>query len=335
MANSGILFELSIWAPTFPHNLMSKLTRIQEQIRTVAGYWGNRLRSRLPANYLAAAQDDFEQDAKTGKPNTWAKRLNEILDCPDTKDLEYQPEAGRVFSGYQVMHNGIKVPLGSYYGRITAKVFEDSKGVHEPQEERAFGQFLKNLSGDTSAPTMMELGAYWAFYSAWFKKTFPKGRSILVEPMWENMQFGQSTFALNGLNCESIRALIGDSYVPAPKLSVVSIPWLFEHFKIETLDLLHSDIQGFERDMLQGAKPLLDAKRIRALFVSTHGDDVHQACEAMIREAGYMVALNLPQRDSYAYDGMIIAARPGDEPLLADIRVSRRTDVHPVDTRGW
>lgn len=309
-------------------------SRIFVRAGRLISHWRNEFDALFPQRYLANASQDMEAD-EAASTKSWKFRMAEMLACPDMAALEHTPNGGAVGAGFQTMHNGIKIPLGSYYGRVTAAVFHRTKGVHEPQEERIFGEFLRRLKADSTAPTMMELGAYWGFYSAWFAQTFPQGRSVLVEPMWQNMQYGLKTFKLNGLKCDHVRALIGDSIDQSGKLPLVTVDWLMEHFQVQTLDVLHSDIQGYEGRMLRGASKALAEKRIRVVFVSTHSDHVHAECTAFLEGHGYVIGLSLPQRDSYAYDGLLVAARPADAALVQGFEVSRRSAVHPTDNRGW
>ncbi len=295
----------------------------------------NHLAARNPSTYLQNAQAELKATEKAGGYSGWHYRTEQILACPDLAKLTNVSDAGELKPGYQVMHNGIKVPLGSYYGRITAAVFKQTKGVHEPQEEFAFQVLLKNLGREPGPFTMMELGAYWGFYSAWFKKALPSSRTILVEPVWENMQFGRKTFALNGFETESIRALVSDSYVHDRKLPTVSLPWLMDHFQLQQLDLLHSDIQGFETHMLEGASQLLQEGRIRVAFISTHTEEAHQFCLEKLQHCGMIIGVDLPQRDSYAYDGLVVAVRPSDTALLEGMTLSRRSEHYETDERKW
>ena len=65
----------------------------------------------------------------------------------------------------QIMHNGIRVLAGGYYGAWMQDLITRCKGVHEPQEEVVFAEIMKHLSDDA---TMIELGGFWSYYSIWF-----------------------------------------------------------------------------------------------------------------------------------------------------------------------
>src|SRR5262245_43352844 len=75
----------------------------------------------------------------------WAQRHLDVLGCPDNDHIPRVADAGAVRDGTQVMHNGIRVHVGSYYGSEVTRMLERNRGVHEPQEERVFGEVLRHL----------------------------------------------------------------------------------------------------------------------------------------------------------------------------------------------
>lgn len=64
----------------------------------------------------------------------WLKRIKDVTDCEDNKFIPRDPNAGTIVKGKQILHNGLKVYLGSYYGPEYTKMLLLNKGVHEPQE---------------------------------------------------------------------------------------------------------------------------------------------------------------------------------------------------------
>ena len=48
--------------------------------------------------------------------------------------------AGRVIGPNQVMHNGLLICRDSYHGSPVRLMLGRNRGVHEPQEERVFGE---------------------------------------------------------------------------------------------------------------------------------------------------------------------------------------------------
>src|SRR3954453_5900044 len=97
--------------------------------------------------------------------------------CLDADALPKVEGAGDVHDGVQVMHNGVRVVEGGYYGEWMTEVIRRLRGHHEPQEEVAFHSVLERLSTTCGpSPAMLELGAFWAYYSLWFLHRIPAGR---------------------------------------------------------------------------------------------------------------------------------------------------------------
>src|SRR5262249_31433891 len=90
--------------------------------------------------------------------------------CRDADVLPRVVNAGTVMTQndgtvVQIMHNGIKVLAGGYYGRWMQDLIVRCRGVHEPQEEVVFAEIMKHLPDNG---TMIELGGFWSYYSIWF-----------------------------------------------------------------------------------------------------------------------------------------------------------------------
>ncbi len=256
----------------------------------------------------------------------WERRHAEVIACPDNAHIPRVADAGVVSGDVQTMHNGVRIKTGSYYGDEVTRMLERNRGVHEPQEERVFGAVLAYLR---ERPTMLELGAYWGFYSLWFLKERPGGRAILVEPESENLARGRENFALNDASGEFVQGFVG----AAPGRSFVGrrtvcVDELMEEYRVDRLDVLHSDIQGFEMQMLDGAKRTLEAGRVDYVFISTHSPELHGACRERLRSLGLALLADASMEDTYSLDGLLAARRPelpGPAPI--EIALKRRDGV--------
>jgi hypothetical protein len=252
----------------------------------------------------------------------WDQRIAEVLACPDLGRLPRHPQAGAIIGHDQVMHNGVRVALGSYYSRHAQRLLEASRGVHEPQEEWVFSEVLKHLP---AGATMLELGAYWAFYSLWFQQQVSQARNFMVEPDQNNLNLGRLNFAINGYTGEFFRGYLGEHYRPNPDdAPVVSVDWLADQWKLERIHLLHSDIQGHELAMLRGADRLLRERRVDYIFVSTHSESLHVECRAFLRERGYALVAEHTVAESYAVDGLLVCRRE-ELPGLDRVDISKKS----------
>lgn len=247
--------------------------------------------------------------------------------CRDTDVLEKVPDAGRVLEAdgrrVQVMFNGIRVPAGGYFGDWMSEIIERLDGHHEPQEELVFHELMKHVSADGA---MVELGAFWAYYCAWFQHGAPKTRrAIAVEPDGVHLEVGRETARLNDLDIEFVHACVGDHHEDVVEfdtadghgtfeIPMVTVPELMAEHGLDRLELLHCDTQGQELRVIESCEELLRTGRIRFAVVSTHshhisGDPlIHQKCLAALRAYGGQVLVEHDVHESFSGDGLIVAS---------------------------
>jgi len=238
----------------------------------------------------------------------WKSRIDTVMACPDNARLPRVPDAGKVFPEYQLLANGLKITLGSYYDYGNTYLLIQNRGVHEPQEEYAFEEVMKSLSPGAS---MMELGSYWAFYSMWFARTIQAARCVMVEPDPHKMNFGKLNFTQNHLSGSFDLGFIDDQTNEAKSIPTYTVDFLMEKHHITHLNVLHSDIQGYEVAMLKGAKKALERGTIDYFFISTHTNKLHDECIDRLTQSGYKILCEANLDESYSVDGLIVAKRKG------------------------
>ena len=237
----------------------------------------------------------------------WSNRLAETVKCIDNKYIARVANAGKIIRGKQVMHNGLLINLGSYYGPEVARILHDNKGVHEPQEERVFSEVLKVMP---EGATMIELGAFWSFYSMWFNKEVVNGQNYMIEPSAFNMGQGQRNFKLNGMTGHFTNAFIGKEKGRVEGVQVICIDEFVREHDIHFIDVLHSDIQGFEYDMLQGSVETFDSAKVGYVFISTHTNEVHDKCKEFLIDYKFNILANVNLDETYSQDGLIVGRAP-------------------------
>ena len=253
--------------------------------------------------------------------DNWGYRTRQVMASPDNAYIPRVPDAGKTINGYQIMHNGLKVLPGSYYGKGACRLFKKNRGVHEPQEERIFQEVLKQLS---PGAVMVELGAFWAFYSMWFCQVVPQARAFLVEPLTENLRFGQKNFEANGMQGHFTQALVGQHPGTAPDgTRIICVDDFVVENALDRIAILHSDIQGFEIEMLHGAERTIRGGKISYYFISTHSEDLHQACETLLRKHNLVLLDSIPPAESFSVDG-ILTARASHAPVIPPLSISRK-----------
>jgi len=138
--------------------------------------------------------DDFD-------PGT-ARRIAMTVSCTDADAIPKVEGAGQIRDHggrrVQVMHNGLIVEEGGYYGAWMTEVIRTLQGHHEPQEERVFDAIVRRLRDDGAPCVMIEFGSFWAYYSLWFCHTLPGSRAVALEPDFPYLGVGRRNAALNG-----------------------------------------------------------------------------------------------------------------------------------------
>lgn len=261
----------------------------------------------------------------------FAERIELASRCKDCDVIDKVDQAGQVQevdSGkYQIMHNGIKVFTDTHYGDFNVEVIRRLKGHHEPQEEFVFNEVLGRLG---SGCTMIELGSFWAYYSSWFLKENAGGKAILIEPVPEFLEAGQRNLGLNNLSGQFIHAAISDKSTDEGEVELwpgkktvtrsATVDSIIEECGLDRVEILHSDIQGAEVRMLRGAKNALRRKQVQWVFISTHGENVHQCCIKLLRMHGYSLIAHHTPKESFSVDGLIVASASSAE---RPVKISR------------
>lgn len=173
---------------------------------------------------------------------------------------------------------------------------------------------------------MIELGAYWGFYSAWFRSRHPQNRVFLVEPEPLNLEAGRRNFELNDLEGEFIPNFIGPGGL--------DLAAFMSERGLDRLGILHADIQGAESHLLESIAALLSEPRIRFLFISTHSQQLHLDCQARLQSHGYRIVASADfERQTFSFDGVLVAAAPGES--FEPIDLCCRADGDAIDTVGF
>lgn len=246
----------------------------------------------------------------------------------------------------QIMHNGVVVKEGGYYGAWMTELIRRLRGHHEPQEEAVFHAIVQRLAGESrqQPAAMVELGAFWAYYSLWFRQVLPGARTVMVEPDPRNLDVGRLNFLLNDADGEFVRAAVGaphgaedwftcESDGRRRRMRLVTLPGLLEERELDRVDLVLCDAQGGELQLLRHAEDVLRAGRVRFLVISTHhhsicGDPlIHQRCLALLRGLGAHVIAEHSVSESCTGDGLIaVSMDPRDGDLHVPVTIVRARD---------
>jgi len=251
-------------------------------------------------------------------------RVKSSISCRDTDYIAKVPDAGSItttvgMDRVQIMHNGLMVLADLYYDSFISEIIAGLNGHHEPQEEKVFHEVLKYIQPKA---TMLELGAYWSYYSLWFQSSVNIPTNYMVEPIAENIKVGEKNFELNNKKGSFIEAFIGSNVDNNTVPKTITVDYIIESEKIEFIDILHSDIQGYEYEMLLGAKKAIQRKQILFVFISTHGLRIHYKCLNFLKENNFFIIASHTPYESYSCDGLIVAT--SDSKFSKKISISKK-----------
>lgn len=277
----------------------------------------------LPRAMAAAVAPAPEPSTDAPKPPAKANdipgRFREIISDPLNLLIDRIPGAGVVEDGLVTLHNGVRVPVqgtGGYSGEFS-QILVINRGVHEPLEEYIFQQMLRRMP---KRPLMLELGADWGHYSMWLKTARPKARVILVEPDLASLNAGRANFRRNGMAGEFIQAQVG--------IGEFEVDRLLQEQGLERLDVLHSDIEAHEGQMLDGAAGCLSRHGADYVFVSTHGAKPHRQVLERLRGHGYRVEVSSDvANQTTSFDGLVFATSPKIPPMLPGFQPLGREEI--------
>lgn len=245
--------------------------------------------------------------------NMWQERISITLESPEISKFKPNKLAGKLSKGNLVMHNGIVVHPTSYYNKNYYHLLQATNGIHEPQEEYIFSIILKFLP---EGSVMLELGSYWAFYSIWFNKEIGNAKNYMIEPEYTQLYYGKYNFNLNDVKGSFYQYYISSVDDLTQDIPKISIDTFLNENNISHLNVLHSDIQGFEVDMLEGANDTLKNKKVDVIFISTHSNEIHANCIQQLKKYEYMIIASVNLDESYSVDGLIVAL--SDKGLLPE-----------------
>ena len=283
------------------------------------------------------------QSPQRNNLNPVIQRINMTASCRDIDVIPKVEHAGEVFvknnNRVQLMHDGTIVLADAYCGDWVTEIINKLKGHHEPQEELIFHHILQHVRKHS---LMIELGAWWAYYSNWFLGKVEGGKSICIEPDPVNLECGKANMALNGRHADFINAFIGNKNIqPQNSENVNNNDGIEVHCmnfndvvvaaKNEFIEILHMDIQGAEYPFLLSMIRSDAHKKVRFLFISTHHESIsgspstHEDCISTLKSIGATILVEHTIDESYSGDGLIVSSfDPNDINILMP-SVSRNT----------
>jgi FkbM family methyltransferase len=255
-----------------------------------------------------------------------ARRVAMTIACRDADPIPKVPRAGEVFEHQgrlvQLMHEGTLVEAGGYHGDWMTRIIRGLRGHHEPQEELLFHHLVARCR---PATTIVEVGAFWAFYTNWYLGAVTGASALCVEPDANNMACGQRNLALNRRSATWINACVGRDHAEAVDIrresdgAAVSVPChsldsLLDLIGRRPVEMLHVDCQGAELPLLESLGRAAQEGLLRFVMMSTHHASIsgspttHQDCLRQLEHLGATILCEHTVEESFSGDGLIVAS---------------------------
>jgi FkbM family methyltransferase len=173
-------------------------------------------------------------------------------------------------------------------------------GSYEAEKQRSFSGVVR------PGAVVYDIGANVGFYTLLSAALAgPSGKVYAFEPLPRNLRFLRRHIGINKLtNVEVIEAAVSDREGTAMfddtanaamgslsargslKVRTVAIDDLAAQGLLRPPDMVKIDVEGAEADVLAGAARTL-AAHMPAVFLATHGAEVHAACLSKLSALGY------------------------------------------------
>ncbi len=159
---------------------------------------------------------------------------------------------------------------------------------------------------------MIELGSFWAYYSLIFKKEIKSSTCYLIEPILDKLKIGKHNFQVNNFSGTFVNAhissknnkLFRDWDGEILKIPGITLDDIFNHYKLDRVQVLHADIQGCEVEMLDKCE-CLKHKKIDFLFIGTHVKN--SVVINKLLKYNYHILLDMEVENTFADDGLVVA----------------------------
>jgi FkbM family methyltransferase len=214
------------------------------------------------------------------------------------------------------------------------------RNVHEAEEEDVFVALVRALP---PAACFLDVGCAIGYYPILAKRLAPGLIVHAVEPLARHRAWFVENVALNGLraddftiHAEGIAAsagegqLVDDGYGSMIRpdgaaaadggrvhaITTTTLDALVERIG-RRVDLCQMDVQGLEREVLDGARKVLRTGAVTTVLIGTHGAPLHRACRAILARSGYAITHDVPAPKEQP-DGILVATRAARAPRRGD-----------------
>ncbi len=162
-----------------------------------------------------------------------------------------------------------------------------------------FVEKIYNVEGFVPSPkdTICDVGASYGDSSIWWSKVFG-ARVLAFEPLKDIYKILQSNIILNNVAVKSFNIALGNgdpirsrkerdmlakSEMPDSNITETT---KLDDLRIESLDILKIDVEGFELEVLKGAKDTI-IRHGPKIIIETHSKNLRKICHEFLSSLGY------------------------------------------------
>jgi hypothetical protein len=154
----------------------------------------------------------------------------------------------------------------------------------------------------------------------WLKKTLPSAAVHLVEPETQYLLAGKYNFEQNCCDGEFVQSFVGKGEFEVDEY--------LDKKQIKKVTILHSDIQGYELEMLEGCFNSLQKEAIDYFFVSTHSQQLHQGVIEALKSFNYRIEVSSDfDTGTTSFDGFIFASSPSVASVFCNFTPMGRVQI--------
>ncbi|MFQ5952074.1 MAG: FkbM family methyltransferase, partial [Candidatus Omnitrophota bacterium] len=138
----------------------------------------------------------------------------------------------------------------------------------------------------------------------------------MIEPSEHNLKCGEENFKLNNMKGIFVKGVVGQDNM--------RIDDFIRERRIETIHILHADIEGRELEMLRSCEEVIKKNKIWYFFISTHSQKLHYECISFLKKHGFVIIASADfEYETYSYDGVLVARSgkiKGADPIKIHVR---------------
>lgn len=242
---------------------------------------------------------------------------NELIYHRD-RMLRWKLDQHRALLSYGYRHSLVRDILDREYRKESfgrwceyPRIIAENEGFHFAEEtphgnlREIFVEGIYNVPGfiPKSGDTVIDIGASYGDTAVWYSKKFG-AKVIAFEPLRDVYEILLKNVGMNGVDIKSYSIALGNrSEVRMERSGDMMIMGGAEKietrnldsFDLKGVDLLKIDVEGFERQVLEGSRKTIDKFRPK-IIIEVHSRRLKRESDVFLRTLGYRLVFSGSER---------------------------------------